>query len=284
MRTYQQWIQNYPGDVAAHGNLGTAYGKLGNPDKALEESEAAMRLDPNEVAVYINLAAAYENLNQLDEAEQVYKQAEDRKLVGETLLQYWYLLAFAKGDPELMEQMAAAATGKPGKEDALLASQADTEAWYGRLRKARELTQRAIRSAERNDAKETAANYQGGAALREVAAGNREQARTDANAALKMARNRKVFEMAALALALAGDSDAAEKLADELNQAYPLDTQVQTYWLPTIRAAVALNRKDPTRAVELLKPTSPMDLALVNTGANVFLCPAYAWRSLSHAS
>ena len=274
-RTYQQWIQNYPRDVVAHGNLGSAYGRLGNLDKALEESQVAMRLDPNEVAVYINLAAAYENLNQLDEAEQVYKQAEDRKLVGETLLQYWYLLAFLKGDTDQMAQMAAAATGKPGKEDALLTSQADTEAWYGRLRKARELTQQAISSAERNDAKETAANYQAGAALREVAAGNRELARADANAALKLAQNRKVREMAALALALAGDGDAAEKLADELNQAYPLDTQVQRYWLPTIRAAVAVSGKDPNRAVELLEPTNAMDLALVNTGANIFLCPAY---------
>ncbi len=50
---------------------------------------------------------------------------------------------------------------------------------------------------------------------------------------------------------------------------------VQRYWLPTIRAAVALERKDPNRAVELLKPTIAVDLAAVNTGVNVFLCPVY---------
>ncbi len=99
-----------------------------------------------------------------------------------------------------MTQVAAAAMGKPGTEDLLLASQADTEAWYGKLKNARELTRRAMDSAQRNDAKETAATYQAAAALREVESGNREQARADADAAVKLAPNRDVQAMAALAL------------------------------------------------------------------------------------
>ena len=78
--------------------------------------------------------------------------------------------------------------------------------------------------------------------------GNREQARADANAALKLAQNRDVQAMAALALARAGDTAGAEKLAAELDKAFPLDTLVQRYWLPTIRAAVALQRKEPEPA------------------------------------
>jgi len=76
-----------------------------------------------------------------------------------------------------MAQLASAAMGKPGAEDLLLAARADVEGWYGKLKNAHELTGRAMDSAQRNDAKESAAEYQAAAALREVESGNREQAR-----------------------------------------------------------------------------------------------------------
>jgi hypothetical protein len=80
--------------------------------------------------------------------------------------------------------------------------------------------------------------------------------------------------MAALSLARTGDTAAAERLEAELDNPFPLDTIVQRYWLPTIRAAVALQRKDPSRAVELLQVTSEIELGQP-TQLNVFLCPAY---------
>jgi hypothetical protein len=80
--------------------------------------------------------------------------------------------------------------------------------------------------------------------------------------------------MAAVALARAGDTAAAEKLAAGLDTTFPLDTLVQRYWLPTIQAAIALERKDPSRAVELLKVTSAIELGQP-TIVDVFLCPVY---------
>src|ERR1019366_5873903 len=206
----------------------------------------AMRLNPNHGASYNNLGIAYATLNRLDEAEGVFKQAEERNLEGdEALLGSRYQLAFLKGDAAQMAQLVSAAMGKPGTEQFLLASQADTEAWHGKLKNAHELTRRAMDSAQHNDAKEAAATYQAAAALREVESGNREQARADADAAVKLAPNRDVRAMAALALARAGDTAGAEKLAAELDKTFPLDTLIQRYWLPTIRAAIALQRKDP---------------------------------------
>ena len=106
--------------------------------------------------------------------------------------------------------------------------------------------------------------------------GNREQARTaDADAALKLAPNRDVREMAALALARAGDTAGAEKLAAELDKTFPLDTLVQRYWLPTIRAAVALQRKDPNRAIELLKGRLSRLNSARPRALQVILCPVY---------
>jgi tetratricopeptide (TPR) repeat protein/tRNA A-37 threonylcarbamoyl transferase component Bud32 len=273
-QTYELWQQIYPGDGRAYRALGDVFIGLENWEKALEEFREALRLEPNNVANYNNLSQAYMTLNRLDEAEAVFKQAEERKVENELLLACRYQLAFLKGDTAQMAQLVSAAMGKPGTEDLLLASQADTEGWYGKLKKAHELTTRAMDSAQHNDAKETAAGYQAAAALREVESGNQEQARAAAKAAVKLAPNRDVRAIAALALARAGDTAGAEKLAAELDKAFPLDTLVQRYWLPTIRAGVALERNDPGRAIELLKVASTIEL---RPAANftIFLCPVY---------
>ena len=273
-QTEELWQQTYPRDDLPYIVLGDISGRLGNWEKALEEYRAALRLDPNIVVNYANLGQTYMALSRLEEAEAVYKQAEERKLEGEFLLQSHYWLAFLKGDVAQMAQLVSAAMGKPGAEDLLLATQADTEGWHGKLKNAHELTRRAMDSAESNEAKESAAAYQAAAALREVESGNREQARAEANAALKLAPNRDVRAIAVLVLARAGDTAAAEKLAAELDETFPLSTLVQRYWLPTIRAAVALERKDPNRAIELLKVASTIEVG-EPTGLTIFLCPVY---------
>jgi tetratricopeptide (TPR) repeat protein len=273
-QTVELWKQTYLRDWLPYTALGCISSYLGNWEKAMEEFREALRLEPNRTINYLNLGSAYTKLNRLDEAEAVYKQAEEHKLENEYLSGDRYWLAFLKGDAAQMAQSVSAAIGKPGIEDLWLATQADTEGWYGKLKNAHELTGRAMDSAQRNDAKESAADYQAAAALREVEAGNREQARAEAHAALKLAPNRDVREMAALALALADDTAGAEKLAAELDKTFPLGTLVQRYWVPTIRAGVALERQDPNRAIELLKVASTIELS-APTNLAISLCPAY---------
>jgi serine/threonine protein kinase/tetratricopeptide (TPR) repeat protein len=273
-QTYELWQQTYPRDGTPYTDLGAVSCELGNWEKALEQDREALRLEPNNAANYLNLGFTYMFLDRLGEAEAMYKQAEERKLENEFLFQCRYLLAFLKGNAAQMEQLLSSAMGKPGAEDLLLAAQADTEGWYGKLKNAHELTGRAMDSAQHNDAKETAAGYQALAALREVEAGNRELARAEVYAAVKLAPNRDVRDVAALALGRAGETAGAEKLAAELDKAFPLDTLVHRYWLPTIRAAVALERQDPIRAIELLKAASTLELG-GSTNLMVSLCPAY---------
>ena len=273
-QTYELWQQTYPGEDRAYRRLAFVSYTLGNWEKALDEQREALRLEPNIARNYFLLGWVYMALNRLDEAEAVYKQAEERKLDSEERLLYRYWLAFVKGDAAQMAQLVSAAISKGAEDDWFMAMQADTEGWYGRLKKAHELTGRAMQLAQHNDAKETAAAYQAVAALREVGAGSREQARADANAALKLAPNRDVRAIAALVLARAGDTAGAEKLAPELDKTFPLDTRVQRYWLPTIRAGVALENKDPNRAIELLKAASTIELG-VPTQFTIYLCPVY---------
>ena len=273
VQTYELWQQTYPRNEVPYQNLGGISMFLGNYEKAASEFRESLRVSPNVVGNYSNLGNAYVSLNRLDEAQAVYEQAQERKLEYGGLLVNRYLLAFLKGDAPQMERFASAAVGKPGTEDLLLAAQADTQAWYGKMKNARELTRRAMDSAERNDAKETASFYQAESALREVEVGNLEQARAEADAAMKLAPNRDVRTMAALAMARAGDTAGAEKIAAELDKTFPLDTLVQKYWLPMIRAAVAMENNNPERAMELLNETSAIELGSANGAVN--LAPIY---------
>jgi serine/threonine protein kinase/tetratricopeptide (TPR) repeat protein len=153
-QAYEMWQQAYPRDRVPYESLPFISGSLGNYEKALEEAREILRLNPNNESNYANFGATLVNLNRLDEAGTVFTQAEERKLESEHLLANRYGLAFLKGDTAEMARSVSAAMGKPGIEDFMLASQADTEAWYGKLKNASELTRRAMDSAEHNDAKD----------------------------------------------------------------------------------------------------------------------------------
>ena len=77
----------------------------------------------------------------------------------------------------------------------------------------------------------------------------------------------------ALALARSGRTDEAERLADEVSQEAPLDTAVQRYLVPTVRAAVKLQQHDPDAAIALLRETVQYDLATTDSFDRLY--PAY---------
>ncbi len=273
-QTYRQWGQTYPRDPVPYEDLGFVYSVLGDREKALDADREATRLNPDNGINYANLGVAHVNFNRLDDAAAAYTEAEKRGLKAEVLLWDRYLLAFLKEDPAQMAQIAASATGNRGMEHTLLFAQSDTAAWYGKYKDARSLTQRAILMADQNGSKETAAIYRAAGALREAGTGNTGKARADAKAALNASSNQDVRSISALALACSGDTAQAERVAGELDKEHPLNTLVQKYWLPSIRAAIALQHKEPERAIDLLKVTTPFELSQP-TQANVFLIPVY---------
>jgi tetratricopeptide (TPR) repeat protein/predicted Ser/Thr protein kinase len=260
LQVQTQYAQIYPNDWLPHGNLGYLYLILGQFEKSAAQSREALPLNPKSSPTHRNLIAACIYLNRLDQAKAVYSQAQAHKLEYPFIEVYMYLLAFLERDAAAMEQHASAVMGKPRYEDIQLTVRSDTEAYYGHLAKARELSARAVESARKNDANETAALWQAYAALHEAEFGNATQARRQAETALAMAQGRDVRVLSALALARIGDTTKAEKLAEGLNQEFLLDTLMQAYVLPTIEAMLALNRGDGKRAAELLKPASDYEL------------------------
>ena len=258
---YELWIRDYPRDYVAETNLAVNYFIIGQPERAAAVTREALHLEPDNILGYNNLGLAYLSMNRLDEAKSVFDEALARKLDGPYLRQSIYYLDFLRKDAQGMQEQFAWAMGKPGTEDIFFSAESDTQAVHGRLEKSRQLSAQAEDSARRNDSKETAAFWQGNEALREVEFGNFSEGLKQAREALDLAPGRDVKVEAALALARAGDVAAAEKLADALNQEFPLDTLIQNYWLPTIRAALALQRHDSAKAIAILRSSERLELA-----------------------
>jgi Tfp pilus assembly protein PilF len=90
----------------------------------------------------------------------------------------------------------------------------------------------------------------------EALIGNQAEARIAAVEASKMSADWVTLGRSGLALALAGDAAGAQKLAAELNQRFPEATYGQFFYLPAIRAALALHQEKPQEAIEDLSATS----------------------------
>jgi eukaryotic-like serine/threonine-protein kinase len=258
-QAYELWAKSYPQDVIPAGNLGDIYARLGQYEKALSKDQESQLLEPDVIG-YSNLAGTYLALNRVDDATKTIEDAQQHHLEGDFLHLVIYQLAFLKGNAAEMERQVAWAAGKPGTEDLLLSLQSDTEAYSGRLGKARDFSRRAVDAAVRNNSKETGALWQVNAALREAEFGNQAAAKQDVAAALKLAPGRDVKMLSALTLARVGETARAKAMAEELEKSYPSQTVLKVYWLPAVKAAIELNTNNPTHALVFLEAAAPYEL------------------------
>jgi Flp pilus assembly protein TadD len=269
-RADEALAQTFPREPSPRIGLAIDYSTLGRHDQALSAAQEAVRLNSGSGLLYSNLAGIYINLNRLDEARATVDTARARNLDTPKNHITLYKIAFLQQDLKGMEREGAALMGKPGYEDLMLELEASTAACFGQFRKSRELTQQAVDSARRSDAKETAAIYQAAMAMRQAVAGIGLQAKQDAFAALAAANGRDVQGFAAYALAVTGETSLAIRQARDLAQRFPEDTLVQTAYLPMIDGALALRNSDARKAVEALAPAEPTE-----TGEAISLYPAY---------
>jgi DNA-binding winged helix-turn-helix (wHTH) protein/tetratricopeptide (TPR) repeat protein len=275
-QTYQEAIESYPRSVGVYGNLGLVYGAQGQYEKAAEVTRQALRLAPGRSYLYGNLANYALALQRFDEARQSIHDAQARKLDDLVLHNALYALAFLGADSAAMAEQQQWFAGK-AEENSGLALASDTEAYGGHLGKARELTKRAVDSAIRADNKENGAIFQAIAAQREAAFGNPAEARQSAPEALKLAPASQGVEVeAALAFAMASDAARAESLAQDLGKRFRLDTQIRSLWLPAIQAQLALDKKNPTAALNTLQAASAIESGQIQFVANIScLYPTY---------
>ncbi len=275
---YELWAKSYPRDLSPHINLGFIYSALGQFDKAIAETEASLRLEPSIVA-YGNQASNFINVNRLQDARQMIQEAQQKNFDGLGIRADLYSLAFLSGDTADMERQVQWAAGRPGEEDQMLSNHADTQAYYGRLEKARDLARRASDSAVRSDAKETGAQWLAFQALREAELGNASAARQGVARALALAPGRYVKVLAAVALARSGETSQSRTILEALQKSEPTNTYLKVYWFPVIEASVAMAQQAPDRAVVALEPALPYELGGPPPGTSMY--PPYI-RGLAH--
>lgn len=260
-QTCELWIQTYPREMVPHSLLsGIILPALSKYEQAVEEGKKTTQLDPDFAIGYNVLAYSYLYLDRIAEAESALHQAAERKLDIPDFLIQRYDIAFLKGDAAGMQREVAGAQGKTRVQDWNSNHQAFALAYVGHLREARDMSRVAVDLAQQEGQHERASLYEAAAALRESFFGNAVAARQHANVALELSTARDTEYGAAVALALAGTQPKAEKIADDLEKRFPEDTSVRFSYLPTLRALFALNRREPSQAIELLDISSPSEL------------------------
>jgi len=248
---------------------------LGQYEKAIEEGNIAIGIDPDFVIGYVNVASSYFLLDRFAETEETIQKTSKYEDELPELLMARYYLAFVNGDTAGMERVAALAQGKPGVEDWMLHSESMVEARSGRLQAAGRMSGRSGDMAQQAGQGEKAATYQAGEAVWQALFGNAPEARRSATEALQLSNGRDVEYSAAFALALAGDLPRAQTLASDLERRFPEDTSVQFNYLPALRALFALNHGEPAKAIELLQVAVPHELAVPAVDYNAFFGGMY---------
>jgi len=274
---YDVWEQTYPRNSSPRIRLHQLYSEEGKYEDALSQIREAIRIDPSKGGVnFLDLVHNLLDLDRLQEAGATARQAIANGFDSSSLRLNLYQLAFLDNDASEMARQAAWLTSKPGSEGQILELEAEAAAYWGHLKESRNLSRLAVASAMRAEESEIATSFEANAALREALLGRTAEVRLHAEPTYGVSMGRGTRYAAALSFALAGDSPRAQLLADDLARRYPDDTIVNFNYLPTIRAQIALDRKDPARAIELLQSAAPYELGgMGGVWWELFLGPVY---------
>jgi eukaryotic-like serine/threonine-protein kinase len=260
-QVYEHAVQAYPGQAGALNHLGITEANLGRYEKAAESMREALRLDPTRANTYAALAQDLLALERPEEAGTVLADAEKQNFRTDVLLQANYWRAFLRKDNAEMQRILQRSPEIAGAHSLLLAEQANTESCYGHFTKARELTREAADSMQQDADPESAAVTWARAAVREAEIGNSANARAYLGQALKQSQSRDIRTLGALVSARTGDLKQAKTLSDELDKEYPSDTFIQKYWLPTIRAEIAIQQGQWPSAIQALNTAASLESA-----------------------
>jgi tetratricopeptide (TPR) repeat protein/DNA-binding winged helix-turn-helix (wHTH) protein len=269
-QTYEFWTQVYPREWTPYNGLAARYQVVGQYDKAVENAITALKLAPDNILPYANLALSYRSLNRFAEAKEICEKAIAAKRDSSYTHAVSFEIGFILGDQAAMQHEIEWARGTPREAD-MLTAEALTEIYAGRLRSARRLFQSAHDSARKEGLQENAAFSMTWEALAEADLGNFQQARDLVKKAMALGNGIDAQETAAEALAISGDLQKAEALAEDLYKRFSEHTPLNTVSLPTIRATIALRRGNPARAIDLLRPSIPYDLSEFSSLAAVYV-------------
>jgi eukaryotic-like serine/threonine-protein kinase len=261
-------LELYPRDVFFHRNLANTLIQLGQLDSAAAAEDEMARLGPSPIhfafAAQANIIAS-----RFKEASSWLTQAEALKYDNLELRIQRLRLAFMEGDRSTFDRIYHDEERGPNR-IAFMRERSRFEGQEGHFDSSDRLQVQASKLSSDPEDISTGLVF---SALQSAEAGRVIQASKIQDQALrsKLERNRKM--VLALSLARSGRTEEANQLADEVTKEAPLDTIVQRYLVPTVRAAIRLQQHDPVAAIDLLRGTVPYDIA--DTHSFDYLYPAY---------
>ncbi len=257
--TYLLWQETYPRDTEPVTNLAYLYLISGQFGEGLEQISRAVEIEPHPLN-YLSLVAANMALDRIEEARRVAQIAIDSGYGSVNLLTELYRLHVLQGDLKAARELSDRATGTP-QEYSMLETRAHVAASQGKLQEAGRLFRRASDLARSATLFETAGRIVAEEAFVAAIHGNLTEASNLAQTALAIHGGESVKLIAALSLALAGESLPALDLVEELSASFPLDTLLHSVSLPVIHAALLLNEEELFDAVRELESAQPYERA-----------------------
>src|SRR6266403_1455414 len=260
-RSYALGKQIYPREPGFCAGLSVIYMSLGQYESALKEHREALRLLPQDSLAFRFVAYTLLMLNRVEDAAATAREAREKGL-DSALRPTAYLIAFYQNDASEMARQVAAAAGKTGEEDLLLALEADTAAYFGHLGRARQLSRQASNSAKRAGEKEASAVYEATAGLREGLFGNTAKGLEQTRMAITPSSGRDVYYGFGLASGYAKNAKATQRFVEGFEKGFVEDTDVRFNYIPTLRARLALIHSNPQQAIDSLEIAAPYELGL----------------------
>ncbi|HKP68220.1 MAG TPA: protein kinase [Pyrinomonadaceae bacterium] len=270
--TLELWRNTYPNFVVSYVSLSDSMERIGQSEKAVAFAREGIRIDANYATIYMNLVESLVSLSRYEEAKETCKTAFERKLDGTYFHLFPLMIAFIENDDTALQNNLR---WFAGRDDEHLAFdvQARAAGVKGQWRTTQDFSRRSVDLATHTNAQEVAGKYAAEQAVRIVFwssatglpdindATLRSVLKAQTNKALSLERGQMVMVTIALALAVAGQSDDASKLLNELIAARPKDTLLKHLWAPTIKAAIWLQAGKLKEAVEELEITERLEKA-----------------------
>ena len=270
--TLELWRNTFPTEVVPIASLTDTLEIIGQSERAVEIAREGLRLDPGNAVLYSNLAESLLSLNRFDEVRETCDQAFRKNLDSDQFHISLFQVAFIENHDEALASNVKWFSGTTVEFEGLRL-EAGRAGFQGRWRASQDFSRRAIDLASRSNAAEVAALYMVEQALRITfwSGGSglpspedaqlRSVLRSQLNKALSLQRGQNVMVRAALAFAVGGQLAEANSIVNELRVDRPKDTLVNELWLPTVDAALVLQKGNAKEAVEELEVTERYEKA-----------------------
>ena len=274
------WAETYPYDAEVHFLLADAAMWNANWEEAVKQGRLSVDLNPNDVRYYYNLAVSELALDRFDAAERTCNQALGRSKNDATMHQVRYWIAFVRHDPKAMENevkvLGDLARENPEAELDLLAVEGATAMYYGKLARARDISQRTVEHFVRFGNDDGVTAFYTYWAFLNAELGNQREARAYARQAVHLHKSRQLDFAIALAAARAGENSLVEEAVAEYDRHPPSSWFLQKRYLPVVRAAIAMGRGNAAEAIEHLRVVNGDTAWFANDpSTNDGLMPAY---------